>query len=163
MEERVARLVVDVVEVLREVRAMREEVAEELRALRGDVAEERGEGAAGDARVLAVAFLCLVVGLGHLVQGWWGRRGGRQQDGGGQGEALVEVVTLGRTEETAAPAVAGEGDLERVEVVREGGATGEEGVDGRGGVGRGGRVRGEAGGVRGEAAEWWRCLLVSRL
>ena len=160
MEERVVRLLVEVVEVAREMRAMREEVAEEraeVRAMREEVAEERAEDAAGDGRVLAVAVLGLVVGLGHLVQGWWRwRRQGRHRGEEG-GEALSEVVTIGRTEEAAvSPIVPGEGDLERVEVVREGGATGEEGVDARGGVGRGGRVRG------GEA-ECWRCLLVSRL
>ena len=155
MEERVARILVEVVELVGEVAAMREEMGREVRSLRGEMAEGRTEDAAGDARVLAVVLVGLVVGLGHLGQGWWRWRRQRRQRGEGGGEALSEVVTIGRTEEAAAPAVAGEGDLERVVVVREGGATGEEGVDGRGGVGRGGRVRG------GEA-EWWRCLLVSR-
>ena len=147
------RLLVEVVELVREVRELREEVA-----------EERAEDAAGDGRVLAVVVMGLVVGLGHLGQGWWRwRRQGRHRGEGG-GEALSEVVTIGRTEEaTVAPGVAGEGDLERVEGVREGGAPRAEGVEGRGEVGRGGRGRGEAGGGRGEAVEWWRCLLVSRL
>ena len=143
MEERVGRLVVDLVEVLREVRAVRREVA-----------EGRVEDASGDTGVLWVAVLGLVVGLGHLVQGWWGRRVGRHRGGEG-GVDLAEVVTVGRTEEvTVVPAVSGEGDLERVEVVRVGGAVGEEGAEGRGG-GRGGRGRGED-------APWWNCLLLSQ-
>ena len=151
MEERVVRLLVEVVELEREVKEMRREVG-----------EERAEDAAGDARVLAVVLLVLAVGLGHLVQGWWGRRAVQHRAGGGQGEAMVEVVTVGRAEEAAVtPPVVGEDDLERVEVVREGGTSGVEGVEGRGGR-RGGRGRGEAGGVRDEAAQWWRCLLLSQ-
>ena len=143
MEERVARLVVDVVEVLRELRATRE-----------DLAAMAAADAAGDSRVLAVVVLGLVVGVGHLVQGWLGRRRGPHRGDGG-GEALSEVVTIGRTEEAAvAPAVPGEGDLERVEVVREGGNVGGEGAEGRGGL-VGGRARGDR--------AWWDCLLVSRL
>ena len=138
MEERVARILLEVVELVGEVKA-----------LRGEVAEERGEDAAGDARVLALVLLGLAVGLGHLGQGWWRWRRQRRQRGDEGGEALTEVVTIGRTEEAmVVPAVAGEGDLERVEVVREGGNVRGEGVEGRGGV------------VRGR--EWWDCLLVSR-
>ena len=145
MEERVVRVLVEMVEMVREVRAARE-----------DLAEMAAADAARDARVEAVlgwVVVGVLVGVGHVVQGWWGRRGGQHRDGGRRRatEDLVEVVTVGRTEEAAVtPVVSGEGDLEQVEVVREGGTPRAEGVEGRGE----GRNR---------EAEWWRCLLVSRL
>ena len=142
MEERVLRVLVEVVEVLREVRA-----------LRGEVAEGRGEDVTRTAWVLVAVVAGLVVGLGKLAQGWRRGRGGRQRGQEGLDEALMEVVTIGRTEEAvAAPPTAGEGDLVQVEVAREGGAPRAEGGEGRGG-GRGGDGRRE---------EWWKCLLVSR-
>ena len=151
MEERVVRILVEVVGLVREVREAREDLA-------AMAAADVSRGGRVEV-VLGWVVVGVLVGVGHVVQGWWGRRGGQQRDREGLDEALTEVVTVGRTEEaTVAPAVvpvvSGEGDLEQVEVVQEGGRPRAEGVEGRGG-------RREEG--RGGGGEWWRCHLVSRL
>ena len=79
MEERVARIVVEVVELVGEVVALREEMGREVREVREALAVVAAEDGTRDWRVLVLAALGLVVGLGHLAQGWWGRRGGRDR------------------------------------------------------------------------------------
>ena len=101
------RVLVEVVELVREVREMRREEA-----------DGRGDLGGGLGVVTALVGAGLAVGMGHLGLVVWGRWGGRQRGGGGRDEAEVAVVSVGRTEEAAVAVRLGEVDVERGEAER---------------------------------------------